>query len=1325
MIQERNIKGIKISRLDEALEIRKNDYFPIVQDGITKKVKGDKLVVDLSNYYTKEEVDSEIDKVKLLTTGVKFDLLETDFIATRSITLYKAILNHNLNLPLEGFSVSFYDIDKNNVSLDYKIIDNNSIEIQSDLPVRLIIAIKQAIQVQSHNHDEDYSKLNHKHDMSDIENLVIPECDFDPSLDIITGLIDEFGDKGLNLSYTCSHIQLKDKNQIHFFDDHKHYYFDILNLKWEKCIDISYNLLNAQIVRYNDTLYFIGSTLNSGKIVTYDIVSDIWDSTSIANDELLKALLPSVATIDDNIYIIGKLPNIDEGNSVVKYNITTNTFSNKGIILGYSSCWTNSFLIEHKQQLFFIFEERESSGEYLRLKQLNLETLVLETKFEIRNKEYCPGEDAATYYLDENILYLYFPRQKDLLLIDLNTFTLKKEVKINRSNSYLQIGSACMVKDGVFYFISKSEDSPSFNKTGFAFNFSDEITELQLNRSSNNILENYVGKNGQPIFNVQTKRLHFMDGVTKGGTIIPNMDDLNGLGGGDNTVYIETFEQFKEEVQKGSVVFNIKPYSTINITEKIVIPNLVRINGNFATFDFDKDLLYGIEAIVTGTQGVLVDLNITSTSSSGSQYTDNSFYDSYDLLNLFKHCIYLKIKTDNCIPIINNCKCDSIYGKSAIVIDANRNSIVSACNCSFYNAGLTLIRAPRNTIKDLDFSRSFIYIYDHRELIIDSTTIKDSEVILSAAHNSTISNCRINFSTIYCCDGDSEATGTIIKDCTTFYSKAIIGSTNQSKNTGGIRIDNIIDFQSNFIVYVNGFKMYKSKYKFLQVGEITNANYKSEASVIVSNSEYVHVWTLGNIQYISFKNCKSAYFKDDNNYSTLNNDNLRIEDSYCEVSTLKTDDIAISNSTVALYKNLPSKNLSIKDSVILGYYGIYDLQPSKSLRIINSKVFNLRINSGLYTEVLLENISLPMANLNRTIIGSSLYSEIKNINEYCIDSYSTTNKSLLNISKDTNQKLSGVANSRIKIKSFNGKTIKNLLDGNIIESTYTITTKDGEEFYRFSHNGQPFVMARFNSHYKNLDVAIKATIGGIQVFADTRMTNFGFFLCGYSSLGVRLWRIPMTYYEAVYPSTFITNPQTASTCFNNFIHNSYNVSNTELSYVELEYADSHKMAGVIYIRKKDFILTNSHVDIEGTSIINYVWDEYYDTLPRNSESNIIFTSYDTERKNTNTMTLQTGLTNGLKSTINNNEIIADSLKLDEITGNYKLTQRISDDNLSTVLETPIETTVTSIYNNNKVDFRTPLPNDDVPLDKNNYAYFSASTNLNDFKYEYNSKNPSY
>lgn len=102
--------------------------------------------VDLSNYYTKDQVDAEISKVKALMAGVKFTIEAADWTAEDS--KFKYVLAHGFDIPLESTSVTFYNEQNENVMLDYTYIDSNTIHIYSDERVKLYIVIKQIVEVE-------------------------------------------------------------------------------------------------------------------------------------------------------------------------------------------------------------------------------------------------------------------------------------------------------------------------------------------------------------------------------------------------------------------------------------------------------------------------------------------------------------------------------------------------------------------------------------------------------------------------------------------------------------------------------------------------------------------------------------------------------------------------------------------------------------------------------------------------------------------------------------------------------------------------------------------------------------------------------------------------------------------------------------------------------------------------------------------------------------------------------------------------------------------------------------------------------------------------
>lgn len=103
--------------------------------------------VDLSNYYTKGEVynkievDSEINKIKLLTTGHKSIIDKDSWNINPSSHLFECIICHNLDIPIESLNISFY-VNTDCVMLDYSYIDRNNVKIYSRDNVETVVVIK-------------------------------------------------------------------------------------------------------------------------------------------------------------------------------------------------------------------------------------------------------------------------------------------------------------------------------------------------------------------------------------------------------------------------------------------------------------------------------------------------------------------------------------------------------------------------------------------------------------------------------------------------------------------------------------------------------------------------------------------------------------------------------------------------------------------------------------------------------------------------------------------------------------------------------------------------------------------------------------------------------------------------------------------------------------------------------------------------------------------------------------------------------------------------------------------------------------------------------
>ena len=111
---------------------------------ISEELKNKILTSDsLTNFYTKPETDALIDEVKKLTTGVSFIVSKAQWEGSNFDFSHQ--LNHNLDISIEAYSVSFY-VEHSVCILDYTFIDNNSIIIYSDEAIDVTVVIKQSVE---------------------------------------------------------------------------------------------------------------------------------------------------------------------------------------------------------------------------------------------------------------------------------------------------------------------------------------------------------------------------------------------------------------------------------------------------------------------------------------------------------------------------------------------------------------------------------------------------------------------------------------------------------------------------------------------------------------------------------------------------------------------------------------------------------------------------------------------------------------------------------------------------------------------------------------------------------------------------------------------------------------------------------------------------------------------------------------------------------------------------------------------------------------------------------------------------------------------------
>ena len=136
-------------------------------------------------------LEEAISNIKKLVTGVKFEIARDEwetFDEEKGIKAFR--LNHNLNVKIENFSISFYS-NNENVSINYKILDLNTLELYTEEEMNIVVSIKQAVESNFNMPQEILKKIDssynkslenekmilnkaeekHSHDIRDIENI--------------------------------------------------------------------------------------------------------------------------------------------------------------------------------------------------------------------------------------------------------------------------------------------------------------------------------------------------------------------------------------------------------------------------------------------------------------------------------------------------------------------------------------------------------------------------------------------------------------------------------------------------------------------------------------------------------------------------------------------------------------------------------------------------------------------------------------------------------------------------------------------------------------------------------------------------------------------------------------------------------------------------------------------------------------------------------------------------------------------------------------------------------------------------------------------------
>lgn len=148
----------------------------------------DATLVQMEDGSTLQET---INNLKKLVTGIKFEIGRDEWETFDEENGIKAFrLNHNLNIKIENFSIGFYS-NNENISLDYKILDLNTLELYSDEEIDIVVSIKQAVESNFNMPQEILKKIDnsydkalenektilskaeekHSHDIKDIKNI--------------------------------------------------------------------------------------------------------------------------------------------------------------------------------------------------------------------------------------------------------------------------------------------------------------------------------------------------------------------------------------------------------------------------------------------------------------------------------------------------------------------------------------------------------------------------------------------------------------------------------------------------------------------------------------------------------------------------------------------------------------------------------------------------------------------------------------------------------------------------------------------------------------------------------------------------------------------------------------------------------------------------------------------------------------------------------------------------------------------------------------------------------------------------------------------------
>lgn len=354
---------------------------------------------------------------------------------------------------------------------------------------------------------------------------------------------------------------------IYFFESNLFHKFDTYKEKWIE-------------IKKPHSISSVYDSICHGKYIYITNMSNILYEFNVDTEEVkeidvkhsFKYYYLMKYVIDDVLYLFDSLLSTSNPTHLVTFNTvtreTTNMeFNEKINTLGTAITYVHNnkpFIFYNKNNVYVI-DEIDSQNQSLINKAMI--------------DGYNPSFEQNSSYCDQKYLYMYEAYKREVIRINLDTFVA--EILIEQTRMITGIQSV-LAKNGNKIFCLSDGSSPTDMPNGFMGCIDDvEVTNLQLNRTTDDYLKTYIGYDGQLVKNNTSNRLHLMDGTTPSGTIIPNMSDLEGLGGG-GIEYIETFEQFKVAILSGDCTIHLLNDCIINFTENLATSNCINIYGNNA-----------------------------------------------------------------------------------------------------------------------------------------------------------------------------------------------------------------------------------------------------------------------------------------------------------------------------------------------------------------------------------------------------------------------------------------------------------------------------------------------------------------------------------------------------------------------------------------------------------------------------------------------------------------------------------------------------------------------------------------------------------------------